>query len=46
MIEGGSDTWKGDRSVWGPSREDAAVAQSVKNGFDPNNVLNRGRLFV
>ncbi len=45
-IEGGSDTWKGDRSVWGSSREDFAVAQSVKNGFDPNNILNRGRLFV
>lgn len=46
MIEGGTDDWKGERMVWGASREHAFVAQSVKREFDPVGVLNRGRLFV
>lgn len=46
MIEGGSNAWKSDLSVWGPQRADRAVMQSVKNQFDPAGILNRGRLFI
>lgn len=46
MVEGGTDTWKRDFQVWGPSRPDNAVMQSVKQQFDPANILNRDRLFV
>lgn len=38
--------WGGDASVWGPSRGDIGLARSVKAEFDPENVLNRGRLFI
>lgn len=46
MIEGGSDAWKRKVSVWGPDRADHAVMKSIKQQFDPANILNRGRLFV
>ena len=44
-IEGGTPAWKGAVNVWGESHA-AAVAQSVKQQFDPAGILNRGRLFV
>lgn len=46
MIEGGDDTWKRDVPVWGPNRPDRTVMQSIKQQFDPANILNRGRLFI
>lgn len=46
MIEGGRDAWKRDVSVWGPDRPDRAVMQSIKQQFDPADILNRGRLFI
>lgn len=46
MIEGGEDTWKHDVPVWGPDRSDRAVMKSIKQQFDPANILNRGRLFI
>lgn len=46
MIEGGDDSWKRDMSIWGPQRPDRAVMQSIKQQFDPANILNRDRLFI
>ncbi len=46
MIEGGDPDWKRDAAIWGPGRQDIAVAQAVKDQFDPGNILNRGRLFI
>lgn len=46
MIEGGDNVWKRDVPVWGPDRADRAVMQSIKQQFDPANILNRGRLFI
>ncbi len=46
MIEGGDDAWKRDVPVWGPPRPDRDVMRSIKQQFDPANILNRGRLFI
>lgn len=46
MIEGGSDSWRRGLPIWGPSRPDHAVMQSIKQQFDPVNILNRDRLFI
>lgn len=46
MIEGGDESWKQDVPVWGPNRADHEVMKSIKQQFDPANVLNRGRLFI
>lgn len=46
MIEGGNESWKADLPVWGPTRADQVVMQSIKQQFDPANILNRGRLFI
>jgi glycolate oxidase FAD binding subunit len=37
----------GRQTIWGPPRPDHALMQSIKNQFDPKDVLNRGRfIFV
>lgn len=46
MIEGGDDVWKRDIPIWGPERADHAVMRSIKQQFDPANILSRGRLFI
>lgn len=46
MIEAAPAAWRGSESVWGPDRGDRALAQSIKDQFDPANILNRGRLFI
>lgn len=46
MIEGGNQTRKKAVSVWGPDRADFPIMRSIKQQFDPGNILNRGRLVV
>ena len=46
MIEGGDHHWKRDAIIWGGQRGDHAVARSIKQQFDPADILNRGRLFI
>lgn len=46
VIESAPATWRGTDSVWGPRREDEALARSIKAEFDPAGILNRGRLFI
>lgn len=46
MIEGGDTDFRTANLVWGPARADHTIMRSVKQQFDPKNILNRGRLFV
>jgi glycolate oxidase FAD binding subunit len=46
VIESAPAAWRGTEGVWGPERGDQALAQSIKDEFDPANILNRGRLFI
>lgn len=46
MIEGGNQTSKNGVAAWGPDRADLPIMRSIKQQFDPGNILNRGRLVV
>jgi glycolate oxidase FAD binding subunit len=46
VVESAPASWRGTASIWGSEREDRVLARSIKQQFDPANVLNRGRLFI
>jgi glycolate oxidase FAD binding subunit len=46
IVECAPDDWKADIDVWGERPDGVALMKAVKAQFDPNAVLNPGRLFI